>query len=104
MRPASIVLACILLCLAAAVTMGVTLLGGSLPHEARAQMGSPFVLFLAAGFALVCAAGFWGMKRWAVVAYSAAAVLQILVIGLSFTTELPVAIAVLGWMNWSELS
>lgn len=104
MRPVTIILASALLALGSVVLLGATVLSGSLHPEARAALGSPLVNVVAALFGLACAAGFWRMKRWAVVAYVAAALFQIALLGVTFVTELPLAILALVAVNWSDLT
>ena len=103
MRPVSLTVATVLLAIVSVVALGILFSSGSLAPEARAQMGSPLLIVVAAAFGLVCCVGFWRMKKWAVIAYSAVSVVPLVVMGISFTTQIPVAIAVLGLMNWSEL-
>ncbi len=104
MRPVSITLSSILLALASAITIGVALLHGEIAPEMRMAVGPPLVLFLSGVFALTCAIGYWRMRKWGVVLYTAAALLQLVVTGLTVATELPLVIVTLGFLNWSDLT
>lgn len=104
MRPIGIVIACILLTIGCVVLIGVTLLSGSLHHEARAALGSPLANVGIGLFGLACAAGIWRMKRWALVLYVAASLAQVALVGLTFVTELPLVVLALVATSWSELT
>ncbi|MFN7971403.1 MAG: hypothetical protein U0166_03495 [Acidobacteriota bacterium] len=102
MRPVSLTVATILLLVASAVALGVAMLSSHVPQEMRAA--GPLALVIAAGFSTVCAIGFWRMKRWAVILYAIAALAQMAIAGFTVMTQLPLLIAVMGAMSWSELS
>ena len=103
MRPVSITVSCIFLALASAITIGIAVLSGEIAPEMRMAMGHPLALFLSGIFALTCAIGYWRMRKWGVVLYTVAALLQLVVAGITIATELPLVIVILGFVNWSDL-